>query len=152
MELLGLESSRQKPPRHWQTVAYGGLTERSLMSQIPSITPDKKFDRVAQSFIGRVGDKMSLTEGTEQKSAGPLLTMVRSKKLPAVPSESADLVLVKFLQAEPFGREPFVQLNHDPNDALTRKSGVSLVHEQAGKVSQVRAKRPTTAPTQEFGV
>jgi hypothetical protein len=151
-ELVGLESSRQKPPHHWHTVAYGGLAEVSFPSQIVGITSHETLDRVPEGLVGRLANDMSFAEGAEQELACSPLAVVRAKMLPAVLSESTDLALVKFLKAEPFVREPFVQLNHDPNDALTRESGVSFLHKQAGKTIQVLAKRPATASTEKFGI
>ena len=151
-EPLGLEPSRQKPPHHWQTVAYGGLTQCSLLSQVAGITSHQTFDGIVESRIGRLGNDFSLTEGAEQELACPTLAVMRTKTFLAVCSESTDLILAEFLKAEPLGCEPVVQLNHDPNNPLPGLARVPVVHELAGKAIQVRAEWSTTAPAEELGI
>jgi hypothetical protein len=94
VELFGLGSSRQKLPHHWQAVAYGGLAEIALLSQVAGITSHQSFNGLAQRRIGRLGDEMSLTEGVEQELAGSPLAMMRAKVFPPVLSEGVDLLLV----------------------------------------------------------
>src|SRR5437867_3040657 len=122
------------------------------MNQMPGVASNQQFDGVVQGLIGCFGDQVSLTEGAKQKSTRSPLTMMRAKPFATVCSEGANLVFVEFLKGDPFCREPFVQLNHDPNDALTGIPCVAFVHELAGKTIQVWAKWPTTAATQEFRI
>jgi hypothetical protein len=77
---------------------------------------------------------------------------MRAKPFAAVCSEGANLVFVEFLKGEPFGREPFVQLYHDPNDTLTGIPCVAFERELAGKTIQVRAEWPNAASTEEFRI
>jgi hypothetical protein len=133
-------------------MAYGDLAERSFMSQMQGITSHNQFDGVVQCLIACLGDDVSLAKGAEQKSTRPSLTVARAKPSTAVCSEGVGLHFVEFLKAEPFGRKPFVQLNHDPNDPLTRIPGVPSLHELPGEAIQVHAEWAATAPTEEFKI
>ena len=89
-QLLGLESVRKKLSNHWQTMADSALAECSLLNQIATIASHEEIDGVVQRLIARLRDEAILTEGAEQESTRPPLTVVGTKPFSPVLAEGTN--------------------------------------------------------------
>lgn len=149
---FGPESFRQELSYHSQAMAYGDLTERPFLFKESGVVSHQKFNGVVQPFIACFGNEPRISKSAKEKSTRSPFTVVRAKPFPAVFPESANQMFVEFPKAESLGREPLVELCHDPNYALTRIECVRIVLEQTGKRIHVWAEWPTSASTQELRI
>jgi hypothetical protein len=131
---------------------YGDLIERSFLFQESGVVSHQKFNGVVQRFIACFGNQPSLSKSAKEESTRSPFAVVRAKPFPAVFAECANQLFVEIPKAESFGREPLVELHHNPNDALTGIACVPIVQEQTSKRIHVWTERPTTASTQEFRI
>ena len=102
-------------------------------------------------LVARLRDEASLTESAEQELTRPPLSAVGAKAFSPVFAKGADQVFIELLKAEMIGREPFIQLKHDPNDALAGIAGVPVATSRLAKPSKCGPSGPLRQRSRNLG-